>query len=66
MIGFIIGSVRKLEMNEVFNILPSDFFEKVVKTARIRCFSKKREIKRTVGKNIEKGYKIVLFCKKSI
>ena len=53
-------------MNEVFNILPSDFFEKVVKTARIRCFSKKREIKRTVGKNIEKGYNIVLFCKKSI
>ena len=42
------------------------FFEKVVKTAKIRCFSKKREIKRTVGKNIEKGYKIVIFLKKEI
>ena len=34
--------------------------------AKIRCFSKKREIKRTVGKNIEKGNKIVIFLKKEI
>ena len=49
--------------NEVFDILPSDF-EKVVKMAKIRCFSKKVKISKWVGKNIEKAYKIVLFCKK--
>ena len=32
--------------------------------AKIRCFSKKVKISKWVGKNIEKAYKIVLFCKK--
>ena len=32
--------------------------------ARIRCFSRKVKISKGVGKNIEKAYKIVLFCKK--
>ena len=49
--------------NEVFDILPSDFLKKVVKMARIRCFSRKVKISKGVGKNIEKAYKIVLFCK---
>ena len=31
--------------------------------ARIRCFSRKVKISKGVGKNIEKAYKIVLFCK---
>ena len=30
---------------------------------RIRCFSRKVKISKGVGKNIEKAYKIVLFCK---
>ena len=53
---------KKRESNSIYLW----FFEKVVKTARIHCFSRKVKISKWVGKNIEKAYKIVLFCKKSI